>query len=59
MEIATERVLDLLPSRGDRDEADKAQRELPEGGRSRPRPGLLTKFGVQPPELMAGLSKEG
>jgi hypothetical protein len=55
MEIAKERVLELLCSRGDHDEADKAERELPDAVDPDRDAGLLTKFGVHPPELKAGL----
>ncbi len=58
MQIARERVLELLRNRGDDDEANKAERELPAAVDTDREAGLLTKFGVHPPELIAALSKE-
>lgn len=58
MEIARERVIELLRGRGDDDDADHAERELPATVDPDRDAGLLTKFGVHPPELMAGLGGE-
>lgn len=54
MVIAKEQVLDFLRARGDHDEAEKADAELPDAVDSDRDAGLLTKFGVHPPELFAG-----
>jgi hypothetical protein len=51
MEIPKYRVLELLRSRGDHDEADAADGELPDAVDTDRDAGLLTKFGVHPPEL--------
>ncbi len=54
MQVPKEKVLELLRGRGDHDEADDADKELPDAVDTDRDAGLLTKFGVPPPELLAG-----
>lgn len=53
MQVPKERVLELLRGRGDDAEAEEADRELPDAVDTDRDAGLLTKFGVHPPELLA------
>lgn len=55
MEIPEQKVLELLRDRGNHDEAEAADGELPDAVDTDRDAGLLTKFGVHPPELLAGL----
>jgi hypothetical protein len=57
-EIPTERILEMLRGRDDHDDAARADLELPDPVDPDRDAGLLTKFGVHPPELMGGLSRE-
>ncbi len=52
MEIPKEKVLELLRSRGDDDKADQADQELPDNVDPERDSGLLSKFGVEPTELL-------
>jgi hypothetical protein len=52
MEIPKEKVLELLRSRGDQDQADQADKELPDKVDPERDSGLLSKFGVDPSELL-------
>lgn len=53
MEIPKDQILELLRSRGDEDKAKQADQELPDKVDSERDSGLLSKFGVDPSELMA------
>jgi len=55
MEIPKEKVLELLRSRGDDDKADQADQELPDDVDPERDSGLLSKFGVEPSELLGKL----
>jgi len=55
MEIPKEKVLELLRSRGDDDKADQADQELPDNVDPERDSGLLSKFGVEPSELLGKL----
>jgi hypothetical protein len=55
MEIPKEKVLDLLRSRGDNDKADQADQELPDKVDTERDSGLLSKFGIDPSELLGKL----
>ncbi|MBA2439859.1 MAG: hypothetical protein H0V50_04205 [Thermoleophilaceae bacterium] len=52
MEIPKEKVLELLRSRGDQDKADQADQELPDNVDPERDSGLLSKFGVEPSDLL-------
>lgn len=52
MEIPKEKILELLRSRGDQDQAEQADQELPDQVDPERDSGLLSKFGVEPSELL-------
>jgi hypothetical protein len=52
VEIPKEKVLELLRSRGDQDKADQADQELPDNVDPERDSGLLSKFGVEPSDLL-------
>ena len=52
MEIPKDKILELLRSRGDHDKADQADKELPDKVDHERDSGLLSKFGVEPSELL-------
>jgi hypothetical protein len=56
MEISKDEVLELLRDRGDDREVSAADAELPDSVDTDRDAGLLTKFGVHPPELEAASS---
>lgn len=53
MEIPKEQVLQFLQERGETDQAAQAEQELPEQVDTEQDSGLLSKFGVDPQELMS------
>jgi hypothetical protein len=53
MEIPKDTVLELLHSRGDHDKAEQADKELPDKVDSEQHSDLLSKFGIEPSELLA------
>ena len=53
MEIPKDEVLELLRDRGDDQDVSAADAELPDSVDTDRDAGLLTKFGVHPPELEA------
>ncbi len=55
MEIPKDQILELLRSRGDKDKADQADKELPDKVDTERDSGLLSKFGIDPSELMGKL----
>ena len=55
MEIPKDRVLELLRSRGDDDKAEQADQELPNQVDTERDAGLLSKFGIDPAELLGKL----
>lgn len=55
MEIPKDQILELLRSRGDNDKADQADKELPDKVDTERDSGLLSKFGIDPSELMGKL----
>ena len=55
MEIPKEKILELLRSRGDQDKADQADQELPDKVDPDRDMELLSKFGVEPSELLGKL----
>ncbi len=55
MEIPKDQILELLRSRGDNDKADQADKELPDKVDTDRDSGLLSKFGIDPAELLGKL----
>jgi hypothetical protein len=55
MEMPKEQILGLLRSRGDKAQAEQADRELPDSVDLERDSGLLSKLGVDPGELLARL----
>ena len=55
MEIPKDKVLELLRSRGDDDKAEQADQELPNQVDTERDAGLLSKFGIDPAELLGKL----
>ncbi len=55
MEIPKDKILEMIKSRGDHDQADKAQAELPDKVDTDKDNGLLAKFGIDPKDLIGGL----
>lgn len=54
MQIPKQQILDLLKSRGDNAEADRADTELPEQVDTDQHRGLLSKLGINPADLLGG-----
>jgi hypothetical protein len=52
MEIPKDKILEMLRSRGDEDKADQADKELPDKVDPERDSGMLSKFGVDPSELL-------
>ncbi len=59
MQIPKDKILEMIKSRGDQDQAGQAQAELPEQVDTDKDKGLLDKFGIDPSQLMGGLGKLG
>ena len=55
MEIPKDKILELLRQRGDHDKADEAGKELPDQVDTDRDSGLLSKFGIDPKDLLGGL----
>ncbi len=55
MQIPKDKIIEMIKSRGDNDQADRAQSELPDNVDTEKDSGLLAKFGVDPKELAGGL----
>ncbi len=55
MQIPKEKIIEMIKSRGDNDQADKANTELPDQVDTDKDSGLLDKFGVNPKDLAGGL----
>jgi len=55
MEIPKQQVLELIRSRGDDSKAQEADQELPETVDPERDKGLLSKFGIDPQELLGKL----
>ncbi len=55
MEIPKEKILELLRERGDHDKAGQADQELPDNVDPSRDAGLLSKFGVDPQDLLGKL----
>ena len=59
MEFDKNQVLDLLRSQGDNDKAQQADSELPDQVDTDKDAGLLSKFGIDPMDLVKKLSGGG
>ncbi len=55
MQIPKDKILEMIKSRGDQDQATQAEGELPEQVDTEKDKGLLDKFGVDPGSLGGGL----
>jgi hypothetical protein len=58
MEIPKEQVLQLLQDRGDSEQAAQAEQELPDQVDTEQDAGLLSKFGIEPQELISKFGGE-
>jgi hypothetical protein len=52
MEIPKDKILELLRSRGEDGQADQADKELPDQVDTERDSGLLSKFGIDPSQLL-------
>ena len=59
MEIPKEQILELLRSQGDHDKAQQADQELPDQVDTDRDAGLLSKFGIDPMDLVKKLGGGG
>ena len=55
MNISKEQILQFLKDKGQNDQADQAASELPDEVDTDQHAGLLSKFGIQPQELLGKL----
>jgi len=55
MQIDKQQIIDMLKSRGDDDRAQRAQTELPDKVDTEKDSDLLSKFGVDPKDLLGKL----
>ena len=55
MQIDKNQILELLRSQGDHDKASQAESELPDQVDTEQHAGLLSKFGIDPAELLSRL----
>jgi hypothetical protein len=55
VEIPKDKILELLHQQGKSDEADQAQQELPDQVDPERDSGLLSKFGIDPQDLIGKL----
>lgn len=55
MQIPKDKILEMLKSRGDDAKTQQADKELPDQVDSEKDSGLLSKFGIDPKELIGGL----
>jgi hypothetical protein len=53
MEIPKEKILDLLREQGKSDQADRADKELPQQVDPQRDSGLLEKFGIDPQDVLS------
>ena len=59
MEIPKDRILDLIKQQGDSNQASQADRELPDQVDPQRDSGLLSKFGLDPQDVMSKLGGGG
>lgn len=55
MQFDKSQIIDMLKSRGDSDKAGQAEQELPEKVDTDTDSGLLSKFGIDPKDLLGKL----
>lgn len=55
MQIPKEQILEFIRARGDHDQAQQAESELPDQVDTDQDSGLLGKFGIDPQQLLGGL----
>jgi hypothetical protein len=55
MQIPKDKILELLRERGDHDKADQAEQELPDQVDHEEHSDLLSKFGLDPQEILQKL----
>jgi hypothetical protein len=55
VEISKDQIIDLIRQQGDPDKASQAERELPDQVDTDRDSGLLTKFGIDPQDLISKL----
>jgi hypothetical protein len=55
MEIPKDKLIELLRQRGDHDQADQAERELPDAVDHEEHAGLLEKHGIDPRQVIGTL----
>lgn len=55
MQIPKDKILEMIKSRGDNDQAAQADAELPDQVDTDKDSGLLDKFGIDPKDLAGGL----
>jgi hypothetical protein len=55
MQIPKDKILEMLKSRGDHQQAEQANGELPDQVDTDKHAGLLGKFGVDPKDIAGGL----
>ncbi len=55
MQISKDTIIEMIRSRGEPQNADQAQAELPEQVDTENDKGLLDKFGIDPQQLLGGL----
>ena len=55
MNIDKQQIIDLLKNQGDHDKADQAEKELPDQVDTEQDKGLLSKFGINPQDLLGKL----
>jgi len=58
MQIDKDQIISLLRQRGDDAKADQAQQELPGQVDTEKDSGLLSKFGIDPTDLLGGLGNK-
>lgn len=55
MQIPKDKILEMIKSRGDHDQANQAESELPDQVDTDKDKGMLDKFGINPKDLAGGL----
>jgi hypothetical protein len=55
LEISRDQIIDMIRQQGDSDKAAQAERELPDQVDTDRDSGLLTKFGIDPQDLISKL----
>lgn len=58
MQIPKDKIVELLRSRGDQNQAQQADTELPDQVDTDQHAGLLSKFGIDPSQLMGGMGEK-